>query len=94
MIPRFYDVSQGEVLVDGVNVKEYESNFLNNKIGYVPQKAVLFSGTVKSNIAYGDNGKGEKTEAQIKEAIEVAQAKDFVEKMDEGYDSHIASRRN
>ncbi|MBR3325653.1 MAG: ABC transporter ATP-binding protein [Clostridia bacterium] len=91
LVPRFYDVTDGEVLIDGVNVKEYKQEFLNNKIGYVPQKAVMFDGTVKSNVSYGDNGKGEIAENKIKEAIEIAQAKDFVEKMDEKYDTHIAS---
>lgn len=78
-------------MIDGVNVKEYSLEFLYNKIGYVPQKAVMFNGSVKYNVSYGDNGKGEKTEEQIKKAIEVAQGKDFVENMDEGYDTHIAS---
>ena len=90
LVPRFYDATEGEVLVDGVNVKEYKQESLNNKIGYVPQKAVIFSNTVAGNVAYGDNGKGEITEAKVKEAIEVAQAKDFVEKMDDKYDSDIA----
>ncbi|MBQ9658010.1 MAG: ABC transporter ATP-binding protein [Clostridia bacterium] len=91
LVPRFYDATEGEVLVDGVNVKEYKQEFLHNKIGYVPQKAVMFNGTVKTNIAYGDNGQGEILESKIKEAIEVAQAKDFVEKMENGYDAHMAS---
>ena len=90
LIPRFYDVTDGEVLVDGINVKEYKTEFLYNKIGYVPQKAVLFDGTVKSNVEYGDNGKGEKSEKTIKEAINIAQATEFVEKMENGYDTHIA----
>lgn len=90
LVPRFYDVTEGEVLVDGVNVKDYTQEFLHNKIGYVPQKAVMFNGTVNSNIAYGDNGKGEISEEKIKKAIEVAQGKEFVEKMDEKYDTHIA----
>ena len=91
LIPRFYDATEGEVLVDGVNVKEYKSEFLHNKIGYVSQKAVMFDGTVASNVAYGDNGKPELTEKQIKEAIRVAQGKEFVEKMDEKYNTHIAA---
>ena len=91
LIPRFYDTTEGEVLVDGVNVREYKSEFLHNKIGYVPQKAVMFDGTVASNVAYGDNGKPELTESQIKEAIKVAQGKDFVERMDDKYNTHIAS---
>ncbi len=90
LVPRFYDVTEGEVLVDGVNVKEYDTEFLYNKIGYVPQKAVMFNGTVSSNVAYGDNGKGNITEEKIKEAIKVAQATEFVEKMDDTYDAHIA----
>lgn len=90
LVPRFYDATEGEVLVDGVNVKDYTQEFLHNKIGYVPQKAVMFNGTVNSNIAYGDNGKGEISEEKIKKAIEIAQGKEFVEKMDEKYDTHIA----
>lgn len=90
LVPRFYDATEGEVLVDGVNVKDYTQEFLHNKIGYVPQKAVMFNGTVNSNIAYGDNGKGEISEEKIKKSIEVAQGKEFVEKMDEKYDTHIA----
>ena len=90
LVPRFYDATDGEVLVDGVNVKEYKSEFLNNKIGYVPQKAVMFDGTVKSNVSYGENGKGDITEEKIKEAIRVAQGTEFVEKMEEKYDTHIA----
>lgn len=92
LVPRFYDATEGEVLVDGVNVKEYTQEFLHNKIGYVPQKAVLFNGTVNSNVAYGDNGKEKISEAKIREAVEVAQGKEFVEKMDKQYKSHIASR--
>ena len=91
LVPRFYDATEGEVLVDGINVKEYTQEFLHNKIGYVPQKAVMFDGTVNTNIAYGENGKPEVTEKQIKKAIEVAQGKEFVEKMDKNYDTHIAS---
>ena len=91
LVPRFYDATEGEVLIDGVNVKEYSEEFLHNKIGYVPQKAVMFDGTVKSNVGYGDNGKGEISEEKIKQAIEVAQGKDFVEKMENQYDSHMAS---
>ena len=91
LVPRFYDATEGEVLVDGVNVKEYKQEFLHNKLGYVPQKAVMFDGTIKSNVAYGDNGKGKKEETKIKEAIKVAQATEFVEKMDDKYDSYVAS---
>lgn len=90
LVPRFYDVTEGEVLIDGINVKEYSQTDLHNKIGYVPQKAVMFNGTVNSNVSYGENGKGEITEQKIKEAIEVAQGKDFVEKLDDKYNTHIA----
>ena len=89
LVPRFYDATSGEVLVDGVNVKDYKQEFLHQKIGYIPQKAVMFNGTVKSNITYGDSGK-EKTEKTVKEAIRVAQAEEFVSKMDHKYDTHIA----
>ena len=91
LVPRFYDVTDGEVLVDGVNVKEYKLENLYNKLGYVPQKAVMFDGTVNSNVSYGENGKGEITDQKIKEAVKVAQATEFVEKMEEQYDTHIAS---
>lgn len=90
LIPRFYDVTEGEVLVDGVNVKDYKQKELRNKIGYVSQKATLFGGTVKSNIAYGDNGKDGFMESDIVDSVYVAQASEFVEKMDKGYDSYIA----
>ncbi len=90
MIPRFYDATEGEVLVDGVNVRDYQEQALRNKIGYVSQKAVLFSGTVKSNVAFGDNGRGGFRDEDIVEAIDTAQAADFVENMPEGYDGYIA----
>ena len=90
LVPRFYDATDGEVFVDGVNVRDYKQKALHNRIGYVPQKAVMFNGTVSSNVAYGDNGRGKKSEKAIKEAIKVAQAKSFVEKMDKGYNAHIA----
>ena len=90
LVPRFYDVTDGEILIDGINIKEYKEEVLNNKIGYVPQKAIMFDGTVSTNVSYGDNGKDNKTEKQIKKAIEIAQAKEFVEKMDNSYDSHIS----
>ncbi len=89
LVPRFYDATDGEVLVDGVNVKDYKLEQLHNIIGYVPQKAVMFTGTVKSNVSYGDNGKDIDEDSIIK-AVEVAQGKEFVEKMDKQYDSHIA----
>lgn len=90
LVPRFYDATDGEILIDGINIKEYTLKSLHNKIGYVPQKAVIFTGTVKSNIRYGDNGKKEVTLDKIKKAIDIAQASEFVEKMDKKYDSHMA----
>ena len=89
LIPRFYDATKGTVLVDGVDVKEYDLNYLYNKLGYVSQKAVMFNGTVSSNIEYGDNGK-EITKEEIKNAIKIAQAEEFVSKMENTYDAHIA----
>ena len=90
LIPRFYDATQGEILVDGVNVKNYDQHALRNKIGYVSQKAVLFSGTISSNIAYGDNGKPKPDIKDIAEAVSTAQAEEFVTKNEEGYDAHVA----
>ena len=90
LIPRFYDATEGEVLVDGVNVRDYEQEELRNRIGYVSQKAVLFSGTVRSNIAYGDNGWGTPDEGEIREAVEISQASEFVDRMENGLDSRIA----
>ncbi|QKH05017.1 ABC transporter ATP-binding protein (plasmid) [Bacillus cereus] len=90
LIPRFYDVTEGEVIVDGINIKEYSQEALHNKFGYVSQKAVLFSGTVKSNVAYGDNGQISSTDEDIKKAVEIAQGKEFVEKMDGEYNADIA----
>ena len=93
LVPRFYDVSKGEVFVDGENVKDYKQEVLHNKLGYVPQKAVLFNGSVNFNVSYGENGKNEITENKIKEAIEVAQGKEFVENMENKYETNIAQRR-
>lgn len=90
MIPRFYDATKGEVLVDGVNVKEYTQKALRNKIGYVSQKAVLFTGSIKSNVAYGDNGTKGFTDDDVKQAIETAQAKEFVDKTEGGIDAFVA----
>lgn len=90
MIPRFYDATKGEVLVDGVNVKEYTQKALRNKIGYVSQKAVLFTGSIKSNVAYGDNGTKGFTDDVVKQAIETAQAKKFVDKTEGGVDAFVA----
>ncbi|MNZ43665.1 putative ABC transporter ATP-binding protein [compost metagenome] len=88
LIPRFYDATEGEVLVDGVNVNQYKQSALRNKMGYVSQKAVLFGGTVTSNIAFGDNGSD--VSAEVVDAVYTSQASDFVEKMEGSYDAHIA----
>ena len=90
LVPRLYDATDGKVLVDGVDVKDYDLHELNNRIGYVPQKAVMFTGTVSDNVSYGDNGRGKIPSSKVKKAIEIAQAKDFVENMDNKYDAHIA----
>ena len=90
LVPRFYDATEGQVLVDGVDVREYRQAALRSKIGYVSQKAILFSGTVRSNVAYGDNGRDGFLDSDIVEAVATAQASDFVEKMTDGYDGYIA----
>lgn len=90
LIPRFYDVNEGEILVDGINVKDYIQTSLNNKIGYVPQKAVLFRDTVAGNIGYGDNGKNAFDKDDIKNAATVSQAKEFIDHMENGYGTDIA----
>ena len=90
LVPRFYDVTEGEVLIDGVNVKDYKLESLYNKLGYVSQKAVIFNDSVKNNISYGKS-KEKITNDKIKEAISVAQAEEFVLKMDDKYDTHLAS---
>ena len=89
LIVRFYDVTDGEILVDGINVKDYKLETLYNKIGYVPQKAVIFNGTVNSNISYGKSLK-KITDQKIKESALVAQASEFILNMDDAYDTHIA----
>lgn len=87
LIPRLYDATEGEVLIDGVNVKDYDSKTLNKKIGYTPQRGVLFSGTVKSNIDFGDNNADEET---IRNSLKIAQATNFVSRMEGGIEAHIA----
>ncbi len=90
LISRFYDVTDGEILVNGMNVKEYDQQSLRNKLGYVSQKAVLFEGSVSSNVAFDDNGKGSVEMQDVMEAVEIAQASEFVEGMDGAYEAHIA----
>lgn len=89
LVPRFYDATEGEVVIDGVNVKDYKLADLHNKLGYVSQKAFLFSGTVSSNISFGDDIDAKPTEEEIQRATKIAQAKSFIEKMPEGYNSTI-----
>ena len=89
LVPRFYDASEGEVLIDGINVKEYKEETLNNKLGYIPQKAVIFNGSVDFNVSYGKSS-NKKSEEDVKTAIKVAQAKEFVEKMDEQYQTELS----
>ncbi|MDE7326317.1 MAG: ABC transporter ATP-binding protein/permease [Lachnospiraceae bacterium] len=90
LIPRFYDASEGQVLVDGVDVREYTQKSLRAKIGYVSQKATLFTGTIRSNVAYGDNGRAAASKEEVKEAIATAQATEFVEQLDGTYDGYVA----
>ena len=90
LIPRLYDVSEGEILIDGVNVKDYKLAALNNKIGYVPQKAVMFTGSITENVLYGENGYSDRRIDTVKEAVRIAQATSFVEELEDKYDSRIA----
>lgn len=90
LIPRFYDVTEGQVLLNGVDVRDYTQKQLRNRLGYIPQRSVLFAGTVASNLSFGDNGKGETTEETLRRAIEIAQSTDFVSRMPEGIDSAIS----
>ena len=89
LVPRFYDVTEGAVKIDGIDVRDYTLEALHNKIGYVPQKAVLFSGTVKSNVAYGDKDGVVPTDEEVATAVKVAQAAEFVESKPEKYDAPI-----
>lgn len=90
LVPRFYDVTEGEVLVDDINVKDYTLEALHNKLGYIPQKAVLFRGTIESNVTYGKTDHEKPNQEKVKEAIRVAQAREFVEKKPEKYQAPIA----
>lgn len=90
LVPRFYDATEGEVLVDGVDVKDYKLDDLYNIVGYVAQRSVLFTGTINENVGFGESKKGKPSQEEIQLAIKQAQAKDFVEKMPDGYDSHIS----
>ncbi len=90
LVPRFYDATEGDIFIDGVNIKDYTLESLRNKIGYVPQKAVLFRGTVSENVSYGDNGREKPLEADIRDAVRIAQSADFVEQMDGQYEAQIS----
>lgn len=90
LVPRFYDVTDGEILINDINVKDYKLADLRNKIGYISQRAVLFSGSVESNVALGDTEEGKPTDIDIASALKISQSKDFVDKMDEGVKSHIS----
>jgi ATP-binding cassette subfamily B protein len=90
LVPRFYDVTEGQVLIDGIDVRDYTQAALRNKLGYVPQKPLLFSGTVATNVGYGDNGREPPTEEDIRKAVAVAQSTDFVEGMEGQYEAHVA----
>ncbi|MFW8052594.1 ABC transporter ATP-binding protein [Vagococcus fluvialis] len=90
LIARQYDTTSGDILVDDINVKDYTQYHLNNKLGFVTQKATLFSGTIASNVAYGDNGNPNKLDSDIVESVYTAQAAEFVEKMPLGYDNAVA----
>lgn len=90
LIPRFYDVTEGRILVDGVDVRDYELKALRNKVGYIPQKAVLFSGTIASNLDFGESVETPLDEEKMWEALELAQAKSFVEEKEAGLESEVA----
>ena len=90
LIPRLYDATSGRILVDGIDIREYRSQALNNRVGYVPQRAVLFRGTVSSNVAYGDNGGEGYSSADVRDAVRIAQGQDFVEDLDGGYDAAVS----
>ena len=90
LIPRFYDATSGEVLVEGVNVKDYSEKALRNKIGYISQSAALFSGTIADNIAFGDNGQKPISKEQIEQAAKLAQADEFIEGVENKYDGFVA----
>ena len=90
LIPRFYDVTDGEILIDGVNVRDMKLSYLHNKLGYIPQKAVMFKGTIKENIAFGNTNFSKPSDEQIKDAIKVSQAYEFVSNMKEKENTEIS----
>jgi ATP-binding cassette subfamily B protein len=90
LIPRFYDATAGEILIDGLPIKEYSHHDLNNLLGYIPQKAVLFSGTIRSNLVMGESAQNELDDTAIESALTTAQSKDFVMSKEDGIDAHVA----
>ena len=90
LIPRFYDATSGEILINGIDVRDYSFEYLNNIIGYVPQKAALFSGDILSNVSFGKNIDGKPSNKKIADALRVSQASEFVSKLEDGEKSHIA----
>ncbi len=90
LVPRFYDATEGEVLVNGVNVKEYTKNTLNSMIGYVSQRSILFTGTIKSNVEFGDSENNTKNGGDLASSVDIAQASDFVSNLENKYDAHVA----
>ena len=90
LIPRFYDATGGQVLVDGADVRDYDQAALRDRIGYVSQKATLFTGSIRSNVAYGDNGAPPAGEEAVRAAVETAQASEFVDNMEGGLDAFVA----
>ena len=90
LIPRFYDATEGWIKVDGVKIQDYSHDDLNKKVGYIPQKAVLFSGTIRSNMEFGESSQTPLDDAKIWEALELAQAKNFVEGKEKGLDTEVA----
>ena len=90
LIPRFYDVTEGEILIDGQDIREYKQEDLHNKIGYVPQRAVIFSGTIASNIAFGEGAGIVPSDGDIKAAAGIAQASEFIDKLEDGYKAHVS----
>lgn len=90
LVPRFYDVTEGEICIDGINIKEYTQEALHRKLGYVSQRAVMFRGSVLSNVTYGENGRQSVDEESLWKSIEIAQADDFVQGMENGYHTAVA----
>jgi len=87
LIPRFYDVSEGKILVDGVDVRDYRLSKLRDKIGFIPQKALLFTGTIADNLRYG---KEDATQEEMERAAEIAQASEFISRKPDGFDEHLS----